>query len=69
MEQTLEDSVGFASLGASAPSPLAEKSHGIDPDYRLGVVLVRRWWILGPPSWSLVRETERRNQLRRFLIG
>src|SRR6185437_16107550 len=29
--------------------------HGIDPDYRLGAVLVRRWWILGPSSRSLVK--------------
>jgi hypothetical protein len=54
MEQYLEDSVGLASLGASAPSPSLEKSYGIDPDYRFGAVLVRRRWILGPSSWSLV---------------
>lgn len=54
MEQTLEHSVALASFGACAPSPSAEKSYGIDPDYRFGAVPV--WWrrILGPSSWSLV---------------
>jgi len=52
-EQYFKDAVD-ASAGGFMPPPSAEKSHGIDSDYRCSRSLVRRRRILGPQSRSLV---------------
>jgi hypothetical protein len=53
-EQCFEDAVGYSGARQMMPSPSAEKSNGIAPDYRCASALVRWRWVLGSQSRPLV---------------